>query len=98
MEMLRDPKLFAKWHGKYGGINQSSLGSLIEEPGFDLDILELTTTEWNALNCDHHHALEVSRAVHLMGNLQAACRRPLDSPIRCAKPLRPLVEMYRSLQ
>jgi hypothetical protein len=78
IEMLADKTLHDKWRPKWGGINQSSLASLIAKPGA-LRVQWFKTREWNAISADHGEAIRYqderrSRIVHLLGQV----RRHLD--------------------
>lgn len=77
MEMLADKALHDKWRPKWGGINQSSLASLIEQPGWlhGIRLRWLQTREWNAISADHRHAIRRgderrAKIVHLLGALR----------------------------
>lgn len=84
LRMLADPKEHARFKDRCGGINQSSLMSVLtSEQFFSTRILWLETKLWNALIADHVHALEISRIVHIIGKLrwcilQAECKVPAE--------------------
>lgn len=93
--MIQDPRLYRKYASRYGGVNQSALGSLIDVPNSDwahIRIAELTTLEWNATVLEHPHALKASRIVHLLGNLRRYCLNPYQRPINPV--LAPLVAAW----
>lgn len=68
--LLRNPRDHAALRNKYGGINQSSLGYLLEGSE-DIRVKRLATTEWNCLPSTYDSALESARLIHLMGQLRS---------------------------
>jgi hypothetical protein len=80
-KMMQEPKLYRQYASRYGGINQSALGSLLEEEEWNcLKLLGLTTLEWNATVLEHSQSLEKSRIVHLLGALRKYCLHPGSCP------------------
>lgn len=97
--MMVDETLHESWRRNYGGVNQCALAAIIDDRGLDecgVKLLELETTEWNALNADHHRAMQVSRVVHLVGPLRMAVRRSFRNSCRATTQshLRALQEFW----
>lgn len=92
--MVREPKLYHRYKQRYGGLNQASLGSLLEEPEWEhVTIAGLTTGEWNAVPLEHPLAAEKSRVVHLLGVLRKYC---LGNSCPASHYLYPLVQTWNS--
>jgi hypothetical protein len=91
--MLEDVMLFSKYHKKYGGINQSALGSLIETDQLGGVIIKrVPNREWNALNADHGYAIEQSRIVHVLGPLRRSIRHEDKTP---RESLKGLIDLWK---
>lgn len=93
-EMVQEPRLYHRFRHRYGGVNQSALGSLLEEAEWEhVDIAGLSTLEWNAVMLEHHAAVERSRVVHLLGSLRKYC---LGNSCPLSHQLYPLVQIWNS--
>lgn len=84
IKFLCTPQAHAKYSKEYGGINQSSLASLLDERK-DIQIFELQTHRWNALNTTHSTAMEQANVVHIIGDLRRSLgykRMREDHPLK----------------
>jgi hypothetical protein len=80
-EMLEDKPFFDDWKEHFGGINQTSLGYLLEN-GWSkkLDILCLTCQEWNCETETWKDFGSNTRIVHIMDILRDRCLgRPISN-------------------
>lgn len=69
--MLQDRPLLKRWSSRFGGINQSALGYLLDE--HDLTIARLPCKEWNATRDSWPSCDSNTRVVHLLSSLRDAC-------------------------
>ncbi len=67
--LLKNEHEHAKLRKTYGGINQSSLGYLLERRT-DINVLKLSTREWNALPSNYPTCLDETHFIHIMGSLR----------------------------
>jgi hypothetical protein len=62
------------WIRRFGGVNQASLAGLLDAPPVDLQIVTLPCREWNCVDGYwHHFKPELTRIVHVKGDLRRAC-------------------------
>lgn len=75
LEMLEDKSFFDDWKDGYGGINQTSLGYLLENGYADkLNVVKLDCAIWNCENTTwHRFNPQKTKVVHLLGMLRDAC-------------------------
>lgn len=95
--MLVDPNYHEKFRRKFGGINQASLGALIEDPG-DLDLVRLPCEEWNSVDQTWHlYDPDTTRIAHVKGDLRRLCLGLTDKRVTAAVALavRPLWERWK---
>lgn len=76
MQMIAQPQLYANYKTRYGGINQSSLGCLLESRPDELNVLRLPCAEWNSVRETWPEFSPSTKVVHLLGKLRVACMRP----------------------
>lgn len=66
-KMLNDWNLHRPWHEKYAGLNQSSMGYLVES-GYRNLVAELPCSTYNL--CDGWHDWQKARMIHVKGDLR----------------------------
>lgn len=71
-EMLESRKFFDAWRDPYGGVNQTSLGYMLEQKEWKkIKVLKLPCQEWNCENSTWHKFDPAStRIVHILGSLR----------------------------
>jgi hypothetical protein len=96
LRMFRDGAHHQHWRRKYGGINQASLGSVLESSvAAKVQILRLPCAEWNCEDSSwDHFDPEVTRIVHVKSALRRAVFRIGATPAR----LRPLMKAWHKLE
>lgn len=71
--MMREPGFHSPWRKKYAGMNQASLGYLLEHPRTKAKVQALSCRLWNAVDDDWNYCLtEGSRLIHIKGTLRRA--------------------------
>ena len=70
--MITDPVFHRPWHLKYAGMNQSSLGWLLEN-GYD-DLVTILPEEYN--HCEPWDRLQTSKMIHIKSRLRRALYAP----------------------
>lgn len=69
--MYYDPKLHDQYYRKYAGMNQASLGYLIENPDlYSAKLLAVKTRKYNAVDCDWQHINNETVFVHIKSLLR----------------------------
>ena len=93
--MLEDPNHHGPWARKYGGINQSALGMLLETGRVELDLAELQCQEWNCEDSSWgRYEPGRTRIVHV----KSALRRSVLDPRVSALRLRHLANLWRQFE
>jgi len=93
--MLEGPNLHRPWAKKYGGINQSALGMLLEQGRVPLDLCRLSCQEWNCEDSSWaRYEPGRTRVVHV----KSALRRSILDPRVSALRLRHLANLWRQLE
>jgi hypothetical protein len=91
---LRHEAAHRPWRRKYKGINQSSLGALLEAHDHGCQIAPLTCLEWNCENTEWaSFDPRRTRIVHLKSGL----RRAILGVMRPKPEMQPLVAIWREL-
>lgn len=82
LRMLKDKELFDEWRGKFGGINQTSLGYLLKCSRWKfLKLLKLDCWEWNCENNTWEQFNEnQTKIVHITGKLRECALRMEAAP------------------
>lgn len=70
--MYDDYEFHKPWQDKYHGMNQSAMGYILEKYSDGIDILELETREWNAIECDWRHINDKTVFCHINKALRRA--------------------------
>jgi len=96
LRMFREVAHHQEWRRKYGGINQASLGYVLESSAADaIKILRLPCTEWNCEDTSwDRFDPTVTRIVHVKSALRRAVFRMGATPAR----LRPLARLWTQLE
>jgi hypothetical protein len=86
--MLRDRAYHLPFLGRYGGINQSAFGALLERGALaDLAVVELPCLEWN---CEDSSWAAFDPAVTRILHVKSTLRQPIADRTQELKPLRDL--------
>lgn len=81
---------------KFGGMNQASLGCLLDQPiSKALDILEVPCHEWN---CEDASWLSFDPAVTRVVHVKSALRKAVFNLAGAPPALRPLMTLWRQLE
>lgn len=68
--LLRDKKQHQRFIKEYGGINQSSLGALLQRDDHGLRVFQLCSAVWNCTQDTAASARERAKVVHLLRNIR----------------------------
>lgn len=79
--MLADEKNHTPWRTKYGGLNQASLGYMLEQ-GLPLKVIRIPCREWNCEDSCWRKFDSSTRILHVKGELRRALFEPAKQPIR----------------
>jgi hypothetical protein len=69
-KMYRDKQFHKSYQPKYGGINQSALGHLLETGDYDANVIDLPCEIWNACDESWNRLRDDVKAIHYKGALR----------------------------
>lgn len=93
IRMLGDGRYHQMWRKKYGGINQASLGALLDrQADFGLRIHSLPCQEWN---CEDSAWADFDPAVTRIVHVKSHVRRVLFGKDKPTPAIRPVLDLWR---
>jgi len=73
MKLFKDQKLHKPWREKYGGMNQASLGYVLENCNYSANVILIPCKDWNSCDDDWENMDCDTRLIHVKGKLRRAC-------------------------
>lgn len=92
LTMLEQPAAFIPWRRTHGGVNQSSLGSVLASRRADLAVIELPCREWN---CEDSAWATFDPAVTRVVHVKSALRRAAIDKWPADAEIQPLATLWR---
>lgn len=98
LAMMQDPKRFAPWHAKFGGVNQAALGALLADGRTaGLQLRSLPCLEWNCEDSEWaHFDPAITRIVHMKSSLQLEALGPIRTLV--TPPHRQMIDRWKAYE
>jgi hypothetical protein len=95
--LYEDPQEHKIWRDKYAGMNQASLGFVLEKYKFDAKVIQIPCSRWNACDADWVNFDEDVKVCHIKGRMRRAVLSQMQ--IADMQPhLRKIAEIWRTYE